>query len=124
MLGWKKLRKLIAYLWKRLTQYGMTASEDYEDEITSTRDEDGVERESAFSRLRRMAAQDERGLDPAQQVRSRYRRLKQRRRWAEAATARETLPAEAAALYERARYSGQAMTDAEAERFREGTKKL
>lgn len=123
-VGWKKLRRLLRYLWQRLSQYGMAASEDYEDEITSTRDEEGVQRESVFSRLRRMAPQDEKDLTPAQRVRSRYRRLKQRRRWSEAATARETLPAEAANLYERARYSGQEITETEAESFREGTKKL
>lgn len=123
-LGWKKLRKLVQFLWRCLSRYGMAAGEDYEDEITSTRDEEGAERENVFSRLRRMRAPDEKNLTPGQRVRSRYRHLKQRRRWSGAATARETLPERAAALYERARYSGMEMTDQEAEAFREETKRL
>ena len=123
-LAWKKLRILLRCLWKRLNQYGMAASEDYEDEITSTRDEEGVERTNAFSRLRRMVPRDDRNLSPAEKIRSRYRRLKQRRRWPDAATARETLPEDAAALYELARYSGRTISAAEADSFREGTKKL
>lgn len=120
----KKLAKLLKYLWGRLGQYGAAAGEDYEDEITDTRDESDTEREGLLTRLRRAVPGEEKGLTPTQQVRSRYRRLKQRRRWSDAATARETLPSEPAALYERARYSGQELSAEEAERFQAGTKKL
>lgn len=120
---WKRLRKLLRYLWEKLGRYSAAVSEDYEDEVTSTR-EDDAERESLLGRLRRFAPEDERGLDASQRVRVRYRGLKRRRRWTTASTARETLPEEAARLYERARYGGEALTDAEAERFREATKKV
>jgi hypothetical protein len=119
----KRLKKLLRYLWEKLGKYSAAVGEDYEDEVTSTR-EDDAERESLLGRLRRFAPEDERGLDATQRVRSRYRSLKRRRRWTTASTARETLPEEAARLYERARYSGEVLTDAEAERFREATKKV
>ncbi len=121
----KQLWRLLKLLWQRLGRYGNAVSEDYEDEITDTRDEDGVERERLLTRLRRFAPEDEKGQTPAQRVRSRYRRLKRRHRsWTSASTARETLPQDAAALYEQARYSGQPLTEADAERFHEGTKRL
>ena len=120
----KKLGKLLRYLWGRLGQYGSAVSEDYEDEITSTRDESDVEREGLLSRLRRMAPAEEKGLTPTERVRSRYRRMKRRHDWGRASTARETLPEEAAILYERARYSGEALTEEEASRFHERTKKV
>lgn len=120
----KKLWQLIRCLWGRLGQYGAAAGEDYEDEITDTRDESDVEREGLLNRLRRVAAADDKGLTPAQQVRSRYRRMKRKRKWSGASTARETLPLEAASLYERARYSDQPLSEEDAERFREGTKKV
>jgi ABC-type multidrug transport system fused ATPase/permease subunit len=122
MLG-KRLKKLLRYLWEKLGKYSAAVGEDYEDEVTSTR-EDDAERESLLGRLRRFAPEDERGLDASQRVRVRYRSLKRRRRWTTASTARETLPEEAARLYERARYSGEALTDEEAERFRDATKKV
>lgn len=120
----KKLAKLLKQLWGRLGQYGAAAGEDYEDEITDTRDESDTEREGLLTRLRRDVPTEEKGLTPVQQVRSRYRHLKQRRKWAAASTARENLPETAAALYERARYGGQELSAEEAESFRAGTKKL
>ena len=120
---WKRLKKLLRYLWEKLSMYSAAVSEDYEDEVTSTR-EDDAERESMLSRLRRFAPEDERGLDATQRVRSRYRGLKRRKQWETSSTARETLPEEAASLYERARYSGETLSEEEAERFRNVTKKL
>ena len=120
---WKRLKKLLRYLWEKLSMYSAAVSEDYEDEVTSTR-EDDAERESMLSRLRRFAPEDERGLDATQRVRSRYRGLKRRKQWETSSTARETLPEEAASLYERARYSGETLSEGEAERFRNVTKKL
>ena len=120
---WKRLKKLMRYLWEKLSMYSAAVSEDYEDEVTSTC-EDDAERESMLSRLRRFAPEDERGLDATQRVRCRYRGLKRRKQWETSSTARETLPEEAASLYERARYSGETLSEEEAERFRNVTKKL
>lgn len=122
LLG-KRLVKLLRYLWEKLGRYSAAVGEDYEDEVISTREED-VEREGLLGRLRRFAPEDMRGLDATQRVRVRYRSLKRRRKWEKASTARETLPEEAACLYERARYNGEKLTDAEEERFREATKKI
>ena len=120
----KKLIRLAKHLWSRWGQYSVMAGEDYEDEITSTRDESDVEREGLLTRLRRIVPEDEKAATANERIRSRYRHLKRRRDWGAASTARETLPESAAALYERVRYGGEALTDAEAEAFREGTKKV
>lgn len=120
----KKLVKLFRLLWGRMVQYSAAASEDYEDEITSTRDESDVEREGLLARLRRVSSADDKGRTPAEQVRLRYKRLRQKHGWNAASTARETIPQEAAALYERARYAGENLTDDEAARFKEGTKRV
>lgn len=121
---WKKLKAGLKLLWARMMQYGSAASEDYEDEITSTRDEEGTEREGLLSRLRRMNVGDEKGGTPTERVRMRYKKLKRRNEWSAASTAREKLPDEAAALYERARYGGEILTEEEAGRFREGTRRV
>ena len=121
---WKKLKAGLKLLWARMMQYGSAASEDYEDEITSTRDEEGTEREGLLSRLRRRNVGDEKGGTPTERVRMRYKKLKRRNEWSAASTARETLPDEAAALYERARYGGETLTEEEAGRFREGTRRV
>ncbi len=120
----KKLLKLFKLLWGRMVQYSAAASEDYEDEITSTRDEADTEREGLLARLRRAAPGDDKGRTPTEQVRLRYKRLKQKHDWSAASTARETLPQEAAALYERARYAGQTLTEADVSRFKEDTKRV
>lgn len=119
----RRLIRLMKYLWGQLTHYSAAASEDYEDEITDTRDEPDVERQRLLTRLRRMAPADERSMTPAERVRYRYKRLRRRHAdWSAASTARETLPPAAATLYERARYGEEALTEAEAEGFREGTR--
>lgn len=124
-LGSKKLWKLLQVVWGRMLRYASVASEDYEDEIASTWDEPDTERESLLARMRRVVPLAEKGRTPAEQVRLRYRRLRQEHRdWSAAATARETLPSAAATLYERARYAGHDLTDEEAARFREGTRRL
>lgn len=121
----KKLLRLLKYLWGRMGQYAALAGEDYEDEITSTRDEPDTEREGLLGRLRGIARTREKGLTPAQQVRSRYRRLRRRHaEWGRASTARETLPEGAATLYERARYSDHPVTETDAARFQEETKRI
>ena len=120
----KRLLKLAKHLWSRWGQFSAMAGEDYEDEISSTRDESDVEREGLLSRLRRIVPEDDKVATPNERIRSRYKRLKRRRDWGGASTARETLPENAAALYERVRYGGESLTDADAEAFREGTKKV
>lgn len=120
----KKLIQLGRYLWRRWGQYSAMAGEDYEDEITCTRDESDVEREGLLSRLRRIVPEDDKAVTANERIRSRYKRLKRRRDWSNASTARETLPESAAALYERVRYGGESLTEADAEAFREGTKKV
>lgn len=121
----KRLIRLVRYLWGRFSQYSAAAGEDYEDEITDTRDEPGVERTSLLGRLRRMATVDEKSLSPTERVRYRYKRLRQKHTdWTQASTARETLPESAAALYERARYGGETLTEEEAGRFREDTRRV
>lgn len=121
----KKLRKLFKLLWERMLHYSAASSEDYTDEITSTRDEADTDRESLLTHLRRTVPFTEKGHTPAEQVRLRYKQLKLRHKsWRASATARETLSQEAAALYERARYAGHELTEAEALRFKEGTKRL
>ena len=120
----KRLLKLAKHLWSRWGQFSAMAGEDYEDEITSTRDESDVEREGLLSRLRRIVPEDDKAATANERIRSRYKRLKRRRDWGSASTARETLPESAAVLYERVRYGGESLTDADAEAFREGTKKV
>lgn len=121
----RQLIRFAKYMWGRLGHYGAAASEDYEDEITDTRDEPGTERTSLLGRLRRMAPADDKGLSASERVRYRYKRLKQKRRdWSRASTARETLPEAAATLYERVRYGDEALTEEEASRFREDTRRV
>lgn len=121
----KQLWRLVKQLWARTLRYGSAASADYEDEITDTRAASDAEQSSLLTHLRRFVPEDERNMTPAQRVRSRYRRIKRRHDdWSDASTARETLPQEAAALYEQARYSGQPLTAEDAERFRQDTKGL
>lgn len=120
----RHLKRLMKYLWARLNHYTTLASEDYVDEITDTRDEPDVERQSLLHRLRRMAPADEKGMSPTERVRYRYKRLKRKHDWCASATARETLPEASAALYERARYDSQTLTEAEAAKFREDTKRI
>lgn len=123
---WKVLRRLFGLLWQKLSRYGNAAVRDYEDEVTDTRDDGEYRSTGLMQRLRtRLARADESRMTPAQRVRYRYLRLRNRHSdWLPAHTARETLPPEAACLYERARYGGQALSDAEAEQFREETRRL
>ncbi len=113
--------RLCRYAAKRLKQYVSSAATEYDDEITDTR-EDGAARESRFTRrARRHIAFD---ATPAGRIRQAYARLLRRRSsWAESSTARENLPEDAAALYERARYSEHPINDADADRFASLTRK-
>lgn len=113
---WRQLIRLSRHLARRLREYAKDAGAEYEDEITDTR-EDGMQRETRriHPRLRRSPPRD---AAPAARIRFAYAQMLRRHpEWARSATARETLQPDAAALYERARYSAHPVTDEDAQRF-------
>lgn len=117
-----QLRRLVRWLLARFKRYVVSASSDYDDEITDTRG-DGAQRENHFTRraFRRAAAYDG---TPSGRIRQTYARLLRRNpKWAASSTARENLPEQAAVLYERTRYSDHPVTGEDAERFAAETKK-
>lgn len=117
------LVRLVRYLAQRLKLYVSAATEDYIDEITDTREE-GVQRESRMFLIRRRKARAE-GMTPGERIRVRYARLMDRKpQWIESSTARENLPGDAAALYERARYSEHEMTRRDEMDFDERVRKI
>ena len=120
---WRKLKWLLALLAQRLREYVAVATEDYEDEVTDTR-EKGERSRMALRRRPSMHRADERRMNPAERIRYRYRLLQARHaEWLPSSTARENLPDETASIYERARYSGHATTAQDAERFAEQTRR-
>jgi len=117
------LMRLARRLAARLREYTAAASAEYEDEITDTR-EDGAQRETRFLRRasRRTAQHDG---TPAGRIRFTYARLMRRHpKWTQSSTARENLPEDAAALYERARYSEHPVTSEDADRFAQDVRRL
>lgn len=117
----KKLSQLLRR-WLRAFVCGASAeAEDYEDEISDTREDKTLQR--APERPRRRWVVDERKLTPAQRVRYRYALwlIKNPGR-SVGSTARENLPSQAAEVYERARYSTHPVSTEEAERFKAETK--
>ncbi len=123
---YKRIKVLLRYIWGRLSEYAASASEDYEDEITDTREDGERERINVLDRLKkRLAFVDEKKLTPAQRIRYRYLRLMYKHEdWHAGQTARETLPEDAAALYERARYSEHPVTEDDAEKFTSGIRNV
>lgn len=113
----KGLVRLARYLSERLRLYVSSATEDYVDAITDTR-EDGAQRESRLSlRMKRRSRTE--ASTPGERIRALYARLLRRKpQWASSSTARENLPDETASLYERARYSDHEITQTDEERFR------
>ena len=95
-------------------------TDDYEDEITDTRQDGQSEtKRSAREKKERIP---ESSMTPGEQIRYRYRRLsKSHPEWKESNTARENLPETPAGLYERARYSNHPITPEEAESFKKET---
>lgn len=109
-----KIRELIHSLGK----FAASASEDYIDEVTDTREDITAEQLEKRRRPARIPLREPKNLEPVEKIRFRYRKmLLKHPEWEPGATARETLPADAAKLYERARYSGLPVTEAEAEGF-------
>ena len=120
---WRRCKKWLPKLWQRISKHYNASTEDYVDEITSTREfgvlEKHKEKAAKVSRFR------QRSLPPRQQIRVRYQAiLKKHPEWAAGSTAREKLPASASPLYERARYSSHPISQEEAQTFRENTKKI
>ena len=123
---YRRLKALARRLMNRLGRFAASASEDYEDEIMDTREEETEERLTWAGRLRRqISARGENSLPPRERIRHRYLRLRWKHaEWPDSRTAREAIPPEAASLYERARYSAHELSEAEAEAFAEGVKRL
>lgn len=123
---YRRLKALIRHLRERLGQFAASATEDYVDEITDTRDDSEEERLHVLERLQRRFDWGHDGqLPPRERIRRRYMRLRRRHHeWYDSQTARETIPGEAARLYERARYSDHEVTEAEAKAFTEGVKRV
>ena len=120
----RKLVVFVKFLSRISGKYLHAISEDYVDEITDTRE--GRENLSkAKNRKTRLSALDERRLPPDQRIRYRFKRLLRKHpEWESGATAREKLPAEAAPIYERVRYSPHPVTEEDAQRFAAETKKV
>lgn len=96
-------------------------TDDYEDEITDTR-QDGQSETRKESKEKKPRV-IESSMTPKEQIRYRYRKLSQKHpEWQAHNTARENLPEDPASLYERARYSEHPITPAEAEQFKNKTK--
>ena len=117
------LRELVKGIIDRLGSFASDAGEDYVDEVSDIREE-----EDHQVRTRRMLRSEDReldGLTPVQQVRRQYRRLlRLHRDWSLGSTARENIPNEMAKIYEQARYSGNGVTQEQANAFRAGSKKI
>lgn len=114
--------RLARHLLERLQHVGTAISEDYEDEITDTRQD---EADRSFSLLRRRINRRKAVYPdtPAGRIRRSYARLMQSHSaWGPGSTARENLPEDAAALYERARYSNHPLTQEDADRFDQRTR--
>ena len=119
-LAWKLGRLLL----ERLQHVGTAISEDYEDEITDTRQE---ENDRSFGLLRRRLSRRTVVYPdtPAGQIRRSYARLmRSHSQWSAGSTARENLPDSAASLYERARYSDHPLTSEDAGYFEQETRRL
>ncbi|MGN0779201.1 MAG: hypothetical protein ACI4MJ_08655 [Aristaeellaceae bacterium] len=123
---YKQLRKLARHVLALMRRYAAASSEDYDDEITDTREEGQRERSKPLQALRRrFALGDDRSLPPAERIRRRYAWVRLRHAdWEDSRTARESLPEDAAQLYERARYSEHPVTEQDADTFTKGTRSV
>lgn len=122
-----RLRKFIKWLGKSAESAGRAwreATEDYEEEITDIRGEDQAlwrpEKQNRF-----LGFLQERKLPPGERVRNRYGKLQTKHNdWSASSTARENIPQQAAAVYERARYSDEHITEADAQQFVKDIRKM
>lgn len=121
--AYRGLKRLALAILARLRRYASNAAEDYVDEVTDTREEGG-EAKGVRTRRAWLQLRGERGLPPRERVRRRYQYLRWKHsEWHEGMTARETIPADPAEIYERARYSGHEVTEAEARAFLDGVRR-
>ena len=98
-------------------------ADDYEDEITDTRQ--GGQAETRREAKEKKSRVSESSMTPKERIRYRYRKLSAKHpEWQAYHTARENLPEDPAGLYERARYSDHPITPEEAEQFKAETKSL
>ena len=127
VFGVTRIQKLIDWLNKVSDQADRAwseAGEDYEEEITNIRDA------TPRSWLRgdrdgRIGFLQERKLPPGERVRNRYGKLQTKHKdWSASSTARENIPVEAASVYERARYSDEVITEADAQKFAKDVRKI
>jgi hypothetical protein len=119
-----KLMRKLNQLMASFHRFADAASEDYDEEITDIRDRD-ITKRLKIRTERWMRPAEERRLTPDQRVRYRYRRLlKKHPDWTADRTARENLPEDPAGIYERARYSRDAVTEEEAKQFLSDIKKV
>lgn len=124
---WKLLKKLGNGFWSWFQRMLSNASdENYEDEITDTREEDQIERTTQKrDNWLKIALANEQKMTAEQRIRHRYRRLAMHHKeWGLGSTARENLPDKAAELYERSRYSDHPISDEDALLFKKITKEL
>ena len=122
-LAYLLVKKLI-HLFLRLVQKVSSPMDDYVDVVSDTRCSDDGTRKQAVPKHRK-ASRPHPGQTPREQIRFRYLRLMEKHReWAPGSTARETLPKDAAELYERARYSTLSVEEQDAEKFRSRTDKM
>ena len=123
---YRQLKKLAGRVLDMMRRYAAAATEDYDDEITDTREEGERERNLPLQALRRrLALGDDKSLPPAERIRRRYARVRLKHAdWQDSRTARETLPEDAANLYERARYSEHPVTPEDADRFARDTRSV
>lgn len=118
------LLRLARFVLNRLQHYTAAVTEDYEDEITDTRQEEADRSINLLRRRldRRTAVYPD---TPAGEIRRSYARLlRAHKAWSAGSTARENLPENAASLYERARYSTHPITKQDAGAFQEETRHL
>lgn len=122
---YRRLRVLLRNLLDRLIRFAAAAGEDYVDEITDTRDGEGIARLSLRRRVGQRLAWQHGYLPPRERIRYRYRHLKRKHpEWYASVTAREAIPGDAAGLYERARYSDHEITEEDARAFEDGVRKV
>ena len=123
---YRRLKKLARRLMDMMRRYAAAATEDYDDEITDTREDGERARNVPLQALRRrLSLGDDKSLPPAERIRRRYARLRLKHGdWQDSRTARETLPEDAARLYERARYSEHPVTGEDADRFTRDTRSV
>lgn len=118
------LMRLARLLLDRLRHYASAVTEDYEDEITDTRQEE-ADRSLNLLRRRIRRTRYEYPDTPAGEIRRSYARLlRAHSEWKDGSTARENLPSNAAALYERARYSTHPVIREDADAFHQETRQL